>query len=36
METSEMMREIRAQWAEMQDRVEKMTKDCKHFGRSMP
>jgi len=36
METSEMMREIVAQWTEMQARVEKTTKDCKHFGRTMP
>lgn len=36
METSENMREVMAQWTEMQQQVEKTKKDCVHFGRTLP
>jgi len=36
METSEMMGELRTQWGGLQERIDKINKDCKHFGRDQP
>ena len=30
------MRELNQQWKEIQQRVEKVRKDCDHFGRAQP
>ena len=36
LETAETMREMRQQWTALQDRVEKVFRDCEHFGRGKP
>ncbi len=36
LETAETMREMRQQWSALQDRVEKVFKDCENFGRTKP
>ena len=36
METSEMMKELRQQWNDLQVRIQKTNKDCEHFGKPKP
>ena len=35
-ETSEMMKEMRANWTQLLDRIGKINRDCKHFGQKEP
>lgn len=35
-ETSEMMKELRAQWVSLQDRIQKIYRDCEHFKKERP
>ena len=36
METAEMMKELRQQWSELQDRITKVNRDCQHFNKEKP
>ena len=36
METSEMMKELRQQWNELQSRITKTSRDCEHFAKEKP
>ena len=36
MEAAEMMRELKEQWKTMSVKVEKVNRDCKHFGKEAP
>lgn len=36
METSEMMKDMRQQWNELQERITKVNRDCAHFNRPKP
>lgn len=36
LETSEMMKELRTQWVDLEKRIEKINKDCEHFGKPAP
>jgi hypothetical protein len=36
MEVSESIKEIRESWAELEDKIEKLFVDCKHFGKAAP
>ncbi len=36
LETSEMMKELRTQWAGLQERIQKIYKDCEHFKKDKP
>jgi len=35
-ETAETMREMKTQWTALNDRVEKVKRDCEHFGKGKP
>ena len=35
-EANEMMQELCEQWKAMQTKVEKIKRDCKHFGKEQP
>lgn len=35
-ETSEMMKELRTQWGGLQDRIQKIYRDCEHFKKEKP
>ena len=36
LETSEMMKELRQQWSSLQERLQKVYKDCEHFKKEKP
>ena len=36
METSEMMKELRQQWNELQEKVVRANRDCQHFQKDKP
>ena len=36
LETSEMMKELRTQWVSLQDRIQKINRDCDHFKKEKP
>jgi uncharacterized protein YdiU (UPF0061 family) len=36
LETAESMRELNQQWSEMSERVQKIKRDCEHFGKAQP
>jgi len=36
METSEMMKELRTQWGGLEEKIQKIYRDCQHFGKEKP